>query len=490
MTDFIHQLEAVVADLFDEIFPIVRGKNRGVKPLLAPVLGCLVPSPTIRRLSTQRDYLRLDFEDFLDYATSSLPAPPTLSLFSDGHAAFYQSLTLPLSEPLISLPWFSGGLGIIDAALARSGPFVSVTMRFQNFGDLPACLLATTITFAAMPESRSSRDPEIESAPLVEWDRYTILGPDPGETEWRFIMSGVYTDYLLDEMQAHLYRPATPSPQIIENVRETGAENHDRFGGLFELARLGLYLPSYIDFMYDLVADEPVSISTSKSDRPRKRSRKRVSRNHAPKFRVIKSVRIIRPHVEIRPSTRSWTPPPYSYAVAGHWRSYQDKSVCGHDPAGNVVFGKTWVSGYTKGTGRPPRSEDTDCFVSEPGVVISIKQSLAYGRDVIAAHSATQSPAPPAPGKSPKNVSSHEKPTIEWMATERSKLTAGLRFLIMKRDSFRCQLCGRSAAEDSGIHLEVDHKTAVSAWGRTVEDNLWTLCRECNRGKRDLSLGT
>ncbi|WP_423219633.1 HNH endonuclease [Bifidobacterium animalis] len=51
----------------------------------------------------------------------------------------------------------------------------------------------------------------------------------------------------------------------------------------------------------------------------------------------------------------------------------------------------------------------------------------------------------------------------------------------MKRDHYRCRLCGKTA--DQGARLEVDHITPVSKGGKSVLDNLWTLCFECSRGK-------
>ena len=60
-------------------------------------------------------------------------------------------------------------------------------------------------------------------------------------------------------------------------------------------------------------------------------------------------------------------------------------------------------------------------------------------------------------------------------------ITPSLRFEILQRDDFRCQLCGRDAAD--GVKLEVDHKHPFSLGGATEPDNLWTLCFDCNRGK-------
>lgn len=58
-----------------------------------------------------------------------------------------------------------------------------------------------------------------------------------------------------------------------------------------------------------------------------------------------------------------------------------------------------------------------------------------------------------------------------------------LRFRVFKRDDYRCQICGRSAAD--GARLEADHKVPRSKGGHDTLANLWTLCFECNRGKRD-----
>jgi len=61
-----------------------------------------------------------------------------------------------------------------------------------------------------------------------------------------------------------------------------------------------------------------------------------------------------------------------------------------------------------------------------------------------------------------------------------------IRFTIFKRDGYRCRLCGITAR--FGARLEVDHITARSKGGNNDPSNLWTLCFECNRGKRDNQL--
>ncbi|MFZ5994367.1 MAG: homing endonuclease associated repeat-containing protein [Thermodesulfobacteriota bacterium] len=56
------------------------------------------------------------------------------------------------------------------------------------------------------------------------------------------------------------------------------------------------------------------------------------------------------------------------------------------------------------------------------------------------------------------------------------------RFRILKRDGYRCCICGHSQSD--GRRLEVDHR--LYPWtkgGRTIDANLWTLCDICNSGK-------
>jgi len=61
-----------------------------------------------------------------------------------------------------------------------------------------------------------------------------------------------------------------------------------------------------------------------------------------------------------------------------------------------------------------------------------------------------------------------------------------LRFLVMRKDNFKCKSCGRSPASDSNIVLHVDHIKAWANGGETVLENLQTLCSKCNIGKSDL----
>lgn len=71
----------------------------------------------------------------------------------------------------------------------------------------------------------------------------------------------------------------------------------------------------------------------------------------------------------------------------------------------------------------------------------------------------------------------------EWRQRTRPGVTVRTRFLVFKRDAYRCQLCGRSARD--GAVLEVDHVIPHARGGTSDMSNLQTLCWDCNRGKRD-----
>jgi hypothetical protein len=63
-----------------------------------------------------------------------------------------------------------------------------------------------------------------------------------------------------------------------------------------------------------------------------------------------------------------------------------------------------------------------------------------------------------------------------------------MRFLVMRRDNFKCKIDGCSPATQPGTVLEVDHVVPWDAGGETVMENLQTLCQRCNSGKSNLPM--
>jgi hypothetical protein len=82
---------------------------------------------------------------------------------------------------------------------------------------------------------------------------------------------------------------------------------------------------------------------------------------------------------------------------------------------------------------------------------------------------------------SKKQSKSLQKPVVK----KRTNRIANLRqrFRVMKRDGFKCVLCGSSPATQAGCELHIDHIIPWSKGGETVEENLRTLCSSCNLGR-------
>ena len=63
-----------------------------------------------------------------------------------------------------------------------------------------------------------------------------------------------------------------------------------------------------------------------------------------------------------------------------------------------------------------------------------------------------------------------------------------LRMKVLFRDNLKCKICGASPATDPRIKLHVDHIIPWAKGGETIENNLQTLCSDCNLGKSDLDI--
>ena len=68
------------------------------------------------------------------------------------------------------------------------------------------------------------------------------------------------------------------------------------------------------------------------------------------------------------------------------------------------------------------------------------------------------------------------------MEYERTPIPPALRMMVLSRDNFTCQYCGRRAPF---VELHIDHVKPVSRGGNDMPSNLVTACQECNLGKND-----
>lgn len=92
---------------------------------------------------------------------------------------------------------------------------------------------------------------------------------------------------------------------------------------------------------------------------------------------------------------------------------------------------------------------------------------------------AAGSAEPGAPALDPKNNRIQPRPRQEDQRT----IPVGLRYQVLRRDNFKCVLCGRSPATEPTVVLHVDHILAFSRGGKTRPENLRSLCQDCNLGK-------
>ena len=81
-------------------------------------------------------------------------------------------------------------------------------------------------------------------------------------------------------------------------------------------------------------------------------------------------------------------------------------------------------------------------------------------------------------------IASPKKTDEDTHRTKRN-IPVTLRYQIMKRDNFKCVLCGASPAKDPSVELHIDHIIPWSKGGESTIENLQTLCSKCNLGKSD-----
>jgi hypothetical protein len=70
----------------------------------------------------------------------------------------------------------------------------------------------------------------------------------------------------------------------------------------------------------------------------------------------------------------------------------------------------------------------------------------------------------------------------ELLKSVRTGINSKLAYKIRHRDFHTCQSCGKTPKD--GVKLHVDHRVPVEWGGTNAEDNLWTLCDDCNHGKK------
>lgn len=94
----------------------------------------------------------------------------------------------------------------------------------------------------------------------------------------------------------------------------------------------------------------------------------------------------------------------------------------------------------------------------------------------------SQSPQTVSQASPNQNIQQQDESTP---ASAPRSISLSLRYKVLCRDHFRCVICGRSPAKEHSVELHIDHIIPWSKGGKNVEENLRTLCFDCNLGKGD-----
>ena len=76
----------------------------------------------------------------------------------------------------------------------------------------------------------------------------------------------------------------------------------------------------------------------------------------------------------------------------------------------------------------------------------------------------------------------YERGNVRKAGRKTNLIPKRLRFQVLERDKHTCQSCGRNAPD---VELEVVPRTSAAKGGKTVIENLVSLCHDCNNGKSD-----
>ncbi len=131
--------------------------------------------------------------------------------------------------------------------------------------------------------------------------------------------------------------------------------------------------------------------------------------------------------------------------------------------------------------GRPPQHDEMNAPPSQVGSKAYVRRWGTWRKALTAFVQRVNSEQ-----IEPASAPAQPEPTLlQQVEVKRGprEIPLGLRYFVLKRDHFRCVTCGASPAIQLGVILHIDHIIPWALGGRTVADNLRTLCEQCNLGK-------
>ena len=166
----------------------------------------------------------------------------------------------------------------------------------------------------------------------------------------------------------------------------------------------------------------------------------------------------------------------YATASESQRRFFEERAARKHGAIGWNLAGGSWHDDYDKGL-RSPHYVMPFLRLQPHGPGGKLRKIITVRGHFRGVNHLTEVPTGFEGPEQPAAVKARFRPNIP----------SRVRFTIMRRDNYTCQLCGKK--REDGIRLEVDHKVPVAKDGPTEEGNLWVLCDVCNNGKSDLPLG-
>lgn len=163
-----------------------------------------------------------------------------------------------------------------------------------------------------------------------------------------------------------------------EQWAEKMGQRLDEVGVVWEMAKMLVLLPAYLEFRLTLVQNEQrttkLGLQMKNSLKGRRAAAKALPESRVV-FRRISAIRVENAKAPQQIAGRCYVPPLFQVPVAGFWRAFTDPTTQGHDAQGEPVIGRTWVRSHIR---------HKDKSVAPGPKVVYIKSSLAQARRQLA----------------------------------------------------------------------------------------------------------